>query len=159
MADERIPMTRSGYAKLEDELRRLKNEERPRIVREIEVARAHGDISENAEFHAAKERQSHIEGRIRIVEDRLARAQVIDTSGQTPDVVRFGVTVLLVDVDTEERVSYTLVGEDESDVANGRISVTSPVARALLGKSVEASVSVRVPRGTREFQILEIRFD
>jgi len=158
MAD-RIPMTREGYSKLEDELRRLKSEDRPRIVREIEVARAHGDISENAEFHAAKERQSHVEGRIRVVEDRLARAQVIDPSGQTPDAVRFGATVVLIDVDTDERVTYKLVGEDESDVSRGHISVTSPVARALLGKGIETTVRVQVPRGTREFQILEIRFD
>jgi len=152
-------MTREGYAKLEDELRRLKSEERPRIVREIEVARAHGDISENAEFHAAKERQSHVEGRIRVVEDRLARAQVIDPAGQSPDAVRFGATVVLIDVDTDERVTYRLVGEDESDVSRGQISVTSPVARALLGKGIDATVTVRVPRGTREFQIVQIRFD
>ncbi len=159
MADDRIPMTRGGYQKLEEELRRLKSEERPRIVKEIEIARAHGDISENAEFHAAKERQSHIEGRIRIVEDKLARAQVIDPSGQQPDAVRFGTTVVLLDSETEERVTYTLVGEDESDVAVGLISVTSPVARAILGRGTEETVVVRVPRGTREFTIVEIRFD
>jgi transcription elongation factor GreA len=152
-------MTRVGYAKLEDELRRLKTEDRIRIVKEIEVARAHGDISENAEFHAAKERQGHIEGRIRVLEDRLARAQVIDPAGQSPDAVRFGATVVLLDVETEEHVTYTLVGEDESDAANGLISITSPVARAILGKAVESTVTVRVPRGTREFEIIEIRFD
>lgn len=157
--NDRIPMSPSGYAKLEEELRRLKLEDRYKIVKEIEIARAHGDISENAEFHAAKERQGHIEGRIRIVEDRLARAQVIEPGSEAPDTVRFGVTVVLVDTDTEEQVTYTLVGEDESDVSAGRISVTSPVARALLGKGVETTVSVRVPKGVREFQILEIRFD
>jgi transcription elongation factor GreA len=158
MADK-IPMTPIGYAKLEEELRRLKSEDRPRIVKEIELARSHGDIAENAEFHAAKERQGHIEGRIRLVEDKLARAQVIDPRSQNgADTVRFGATVVLVDVETDERVSYTLVGEDESDVAQGLISVTSPVARAILGKGVDATVTVRVPRGTREFQILEIRF-
>jgi transcription elongation factor GreA len=156
---ERIPMTRAGYQKLEEELRRLKTEERPRIVKEIEVARSHGDISENAEFHAAKDRQSHVEGRIRIVEDRLARAQVIDPSGQSPSAVRFGATVVLVDVETEEKVTYTLVGEDESDVSVGLISISSPVARAILGKGIEETVTVRVPRGTREFTILEIRFE
>jgi len=156
---DRIPMTRAGYAKLEEELKKLKTEDRIRIVKEIEVARAHGDISENAEFHAAKERQSHIEGRIRVVEDKLARAQVIDPRGQSPDAVRFGATVVLEDVETGERVTYTLVGEDESDVALGFISVTSPVARALLGKGVDDVVVARVPRGTRELQILEIRFD
>jgi transcription elongation factor GreA len=156
---ERIPMTRAGYEKLEQELRQLKSVERPRIVREIEAARAHGDISENAEFHAAKERQSHLEGRVRLLEDRLARAQVIDPTGQTPDKVRFGVTVDLEDVESGERVTYQILGEEESDVAQGRISVTSPVARALLGKEVGDSVSVRVPKGTREFEILDIRFE
>ena len=152
-------MTRAGYEKLEQELRHLKSVERPRIVREIEAARAHGDISENAEFHAAKERQSHLEGRVRLLEDRLARAQVIDPTGQTPDQVRFGVTVDLEDVESGERVTYQILGEEESDVAQGRISVTSPVARALLGKEVGDSVTVRVPKGTREFEILDIRFE
>ena len=152
-------MTRAGYDKLEQELRHLKGVERPQIVREIEAARAHGDISENAEFHAAKERQSHLEGRVRLLEDRLARAQVIDTTGQVPDKVRFGVTVELEDAESGERVTYKILGEDESDVSQGRISVTSPVARALLGKEVGASVAVRVPKGTREFEILDIRFE
>ena len=152
-------MTRAGYEKLEQELRHLKSVERPQNVREIEAARAHGDISENAEFHAAKERQSYLEGRVRLLEDKLARAQVIDTSGQVPDKVRFGVTVALEDVESGEQVTYTILGEDESDVSQGRISVTSPVARALLGKEVGASVKVRVPKGTREFEILDIRFE
>jgi len=152
-------MTRAGYEKLEQELRQLKSVERPRIVREIEAARAHGDISENAEFHAAKERQSHLEGRVRLLEDRLARAQVIDPTGQSPDKVRFGVTVDLEDAESGERVTYQILGEEESDAAQGRISVTSPVARALLGKEVGDSVSVRVPKGTREFEILDIRFE
>lgn len=152
-------MTRMGYGKLEDELKRLKTEDRFRIVKEIEAARAHGDISENAEFHAAKERQGHIEGRIRVLEDKLARAQVIDPTGQSPDTVRFGATVLLLDVETEEHVTYTLVGEDESDIASGLISIGSPVARALLGKAVESTVTVRVPRGTRAFEIVEIKFE
>jgi transcription elongation factor GreA len=151
-------MTRQGYEKLELELKRLKTVDRFQNVKEIEVARAHGDISENAEFHAAKERQSHIEGRVRKLEDRLARAQVIDPSGEPPDAVRFGVTVDLEDTENGEQVTYTILGEEESDVANGRISVTSPVARALLGKAVGDSVSVRVPKGTREFEILEIRY-
>lgn len=154
---DRVPMSRWGYQKLEQELRRLKSVDRPTIVKEIEAARAHGDISENAEFHAAKERQGQIESRIRRVEDRLARAQVIDPSGQAPDQVRFGLTVELEDVETGEKVTYTILGEEESDAANGRISVTSPVARALLGKEVGASVTVRVPKGTREFEILQIR--
>jgi len=158
MAD-RIPMTPSGYAKLEAELRQLKTVDRRSIAREIEVARAHGDISENAEFHAAKEKQSHIEGRIRTVEDKLARAQVIETGGNPPESVRFGVTVTLADDDTGEEVQYTITGEEESDVSAGLISVTSPVARALLGKSVGDEVTVRVPKGNRSFEILDIRFD
>ena len=153
----RVPMTREGYDKLEAELRRLKTRERPKIVKEIEVARAHGDIAENAEFHAAKERQSHIEGRIRLVEDKLARAQVIDPSGQDLDSIRFGLTVVLEDSASGEQVTYTIVGEDESDVSAGRISVSSPVARALLGRGVGDAVTVRVPRGTREFEVLQIR--
>ncbi|MGH0032695.1 MAG: transcription elongation factor GreA [Myxococcota bacterium] len=156
---DRIPMTPAGHAKLEAELKRLKTEERPQNVRDIEEARAHGDISENAEFHAAKERQSHIEGRIRAVEDKLARAQVIDPSGPPPDSVRFGVTVVLLDCESDEEVTYTLVGEDESDVAEGRISFSSPIARALLGRGVDDEVQVKVPKGSRTFEIREIRFD
>jgi transcription elongation factor GreA len=158
MAD-RIPMTPNGYVKLEAELKQLKTVERRRISHEIEIARAHGDISENAEFHAAKEKQSHIEGRIRIVEDKLARAQVIETGGNPPETVRFGVTVVLTDDDTGEEVQYTITGEDESDVSVGLISVTSPVARALLGKRVGEAVAVRVPKGNPSFEVLEIRFD
>ena len=158
MAD-RIPMTRGGYARLQDELRRMKSQERPAIVREIEAARAHGDLSENAEFHAAKERQGQIESRIAQIEDRLARAQVIETRGQAGDSVRFGATVVLVDVETDEEVTYTLVGEDEADVRQGLISVTSPVARALLGKGIDDAVLVRVPKGTRQLEIRDIRFE
>ena len=156
---ERVPMTRQGYDKLEADLRELKTVDRPQIVKEIEVARAHGDISENAEFHAAKERQSHIEGRIRQLEDKLARAQVIDPSGPAPESVRFGVTVVLLDAETEEEVTYTLVGEDESDIAKGLLSISSPIARALLGKTVDDVVRVQVPKGTREFEVREIRFE
>jgi transcription elongation factor GreA len=152
-------MTRAGYEKLEAELKRLKTVERPTIVKEIEAARAHGDISENAEFHAAKERQSHVETRVRLLEDKLARAQVIDPSGQSAHQIRFGATVDLEDADSGERVRYTIVGEDESDAATGLISVSSPVARALLGRAVGDSVSVRVPKGTRELEVLEIRFE
>ncbi len=154
---ERIPMTQSSYETLEDELKRLKTNDRPQIVKEIEIARAHGDISENAEFHAAKERQSHIAGRILTVEDKLARAQVIDPSGQGLDAVRFGHTVDLVDVDNDEKVSYTILGEEEANVADGSISITSPVARALLGKGEGDVVTVRIPKGTREFEILKIQ--
>ncbi len=156
---DRTPMTRSGYQKLEDELKHLKSVERPAIVREIEVARAHGDLSENAEYQYAKEKQGHIEGRIRVVEDKLARAQVIDPSGQDGDRVLFGATVVLEDAENGGEVTYTILGEEEADVAKGCISVTSPVARALLGKEVGDMVTVRVPKGTRELEVLEIRFE
>jgi transcription elongation factor GreA len=155
---DRIPMTPRGHARLKGELHRLKTEERQRIVREIEAARAHGDLTENAEYDAAKERQNQLERRIAQLEDRLARAQVIDPSGQSPDVVRFGATVVLRDVETTEEKTYTIVGEDESDVASGLISISSPVARALVGKSVDAEVQVRVPKGLRAFEILAIRY-
>jgi transcription elongation factor GreA len=158
MAD-RVPMRPSGYATLEAELKRLKSVERHKIVKEIEIARAHGDISENAEFHAAKERQSHIEGRITQLEDRLARAQVIDATGQSPDAVRFGATVQLADAESGDEVTYTIVGEDEADVSKGLISVGSPIARALLGKPIDELVTVQVPRGSRSFEIRSIRFE
>jgi transcription elongation factor GreA len=153
---ERIPMTQAGYDKLADELKQLKTVERRVISKEIEAARAHGDISENAEFHAAKEKQSHIEGRIRTVEDKLARAQVIEPGAEPPDSIRFGVTVDLEDAETGEALQYTIVGEDEADHARGEISVSSPVARALLGKEVGDCVTVRVPKGTRELEVLRI---
>jgi transcription elongation factor GreA len=151
-------MTPRGHALLEEELKRLRSEERPRIVREIEAARAHGDISENAEYHAAKERQGQIEARLRQLEDRLARAQIIDPTKQSGDRVIFGATVMLSDVESEERITYTIVGEDEADVNQGMISVTSPVARAIIGREQGSSVLVQVPKGTRELEILEIRF-
>jgi transcription elongation factor GreA len=156
---DRIPMTPRGKAMLDEELKRLKSSDRPRIVKEIEIARAHGDISENAEYHAAKERQGQIEARIRLLEDRLARAQVIDGRGQSDQKVSFGATVVLSDVSSGDEVTYTIVGEDEADIGRGMISVTSPVARAIMGKERDASVRVQVPKGTREFEILEIRFE
>jgi transcription elongation factor GreA len=154
---DRIPMTHAGFEKLEAELKKIKAQDRPANVKDIEEARAHGDISENAEFQAAKERQSHLDGRIRLIEDKLARAQVIDPAGQDLSCVRFGHKVDLIDTNTDERVSYTILGEEESDVANGRISVTSPVARALLGKAEGDEVSVRIPKGTRVFEVVKIR--
>ena len=156
---ERIPMTPRGKAMLDEELKRLKSTERPRIVKEIEIARAHGDISENAEYHAAKERQGQIEARIRQLDDRLARAQVIDGRGQSTEKVSFGATVVLSDVNSGEEVTYRIVGEDEADIGQGMISVTSPVARAIMGRERQASVRVQVPKGVREFEILEIRFE
>ena len=156
---DRVPMTKRGHASLQEELRRLRSDERPLSIRQIEEARAHGDLSENAEYHAAKEHQAQLEARMRAIEDKLARAQVLDPAGQSLDAVRFGLTVVLSDVETDEHVTYTLVGEDEADVGNGLISINSPVARALLGKSVDDEVVVRVPKGKREFQILDIRAD
>ena len=156
---ERVPMTQKGYEALKELLHRLKTVERPKNVKEIEEARSHGDISENAEFHAAKERQSYLAAQIAITEDKVARAQVIDPSGQTPDRVRFGATVLLEDTESSEEVRYTIVGEDEADVSEGLISVTSPVARALINREAGEEVAVKVPKGTRTFEVLEISFD
>ena len=149
-------MTQAGYTQLQTDLKLLKTVDRPDNVREIEEALAHGDLSENAEYHAAKERQGHINGRIAAIEDRLARAQVIDLAGVDASRVRFGCTVRLQDVETEEEVQYTIVGEVEANASEGRISVTSPVARALIGKEVDDTVTVQVPKGTREFDLLEI---
>lgn len=156
---ERVPMTRAGYDALKDELHRLKTEERPKNVEEIAEAIAHGDLSENAEYHAAKERQGHIQGRIAALEDKLARAQVIENGSEPPDKVQFGVTVVLTDLETDDDVTYRIVGEDEADPKQGMISVTSPVARALMNKQVNDEVVVKAPKGDRELEILEIRFD
>ena len=156
---ERVPMTPRGHAMLQEEFKRLKNVDRPQIVKEIEEARSHGDISENAEYHAAKERQGHLEGRIRLLEDKLARAQIIDGTGQSTDRVSFGATVVLENTNSGEQVTYTIVGEDEADLKSGLISVTSPVARALMAKEQGAEVKVQAPKGIREFEILEIRLD
>ena len=157
--DQRVPMTPRGYAALKEELQRLKSEDRPANIKDIEEAIAHGDLSENAEYHAAKEKQAHIAGRMAMLDDRIARAQVIESAGQDPDKIRFGATVGLSDIETDEEVVYTIVGEDEADAKLGRISVTSPVARALMNKEVGDEVSVKVPKGMREFEILTIRYD
>ena len=158
MAD-RVPMTRPGYERMKVNLHRLKTEDRPANVRDIEAALEHGDLSENAEYHAAKEQQSMIAGQIASIEDKLARAQVIDFPVETPDKVQFGVTVVLSDVDSGDEVGYTLVGEDEADPKKGLISFNSPVARALINKQVDETVTVRVPKGNKELEILEIHFD
>jgi transcription elongation factor GreA len=152
-------MTPRGYKLLQDELKRLTSVERPKIVKEIEEARAHGDISENAEFHAAKEHQAQVEARIRMVNDRLGRAQVIEPAGQDGDRVRFGAIVQIEDLDSGERETWQIVGEDEADAKEGRISVTSPIARALLGKEPDATVRIEVPRGTREILVVDVRYD
>jgi transcription elongation factor GreA len=150
-------MTRRGYESLQEEVRRLKSLDRPKVVEEIRLARAHGDLSENAEYHAAKERQGQLEARIRQLEDRLARAEVVDTSNLPLDRVRFGTTVVLEDLDSGEQVTYTLLGEDEADAGRGWLSVHSPVGRALIGKAVDDEVSVSVPSGTKQYEVREIR--
>jgi transcription elongation factor GreA len=157
--DQRVPMTPRGYEALKQELQRLKSVERPANIKDIEEAIAHGDLSENAEYHAAKEKQAHIAGKMAMLDDRIARAQVIDTAGQSPDKVSFGATIKLADVESNDEVTYTLLGEDEADAKKGLISITSPVAQALMGKEVGDEVSVKVPKGVREFEVLEIRFD
>ncbi|MCP4037407.1 MAG: transcription elongation factor GreA [bacterium] len=156
---DKVPMTPRGFERLKEELNQLKTVERPANVRDIEVAREHGDLSENAEYHAAKEKQGHLNGRIEYVEDRIARAQPIEANPSDLDRVRFGTTVMLSDTESGDEVSYTIVGEDEADASSGLLSVTSPVARALMGKEVDDEVTVRVPKGTRVFEVLEIRVD
>ncbi len=155
---QRVPMTQRGYETLKAELQRLKSVDRPANVKDIETAIAHGDLSENAEYHAAKEKQAHIAARMAMLDDKIARAQIIDTTGQTPDKVRFGATVQLVDSENSEKIRYTIVGEDEADAKQGRISVTSPVAQALMNKSVGDEVSVKVPKGQRDLEVVEISF-
>ncbi len=158
MASERMPMTPSGLAKLKEELKRLKAFDRPRIVKEIAEARSHGDISENAEYHAAKEKQSHIEGRITQVEHWIASAEVIDVSRLSGDRVVFGATVHLTDSQSGDEVLYRIVGELEADLKQGKISVTSPIARALIGKVEGDVVRVRAPGGEREYEIDQVEF-
>jgi transcription elongation factor GreA len=153
---ERVPMTVEGYRVLEAELQRLKAEERPRIIQAIAEARAHGDLSENAEYHAAKEAQGMNEAKVAELEDKLGRADVIDPAKLSGDTVKFGATVKLVDEDTDEEVTYKVVGDLEADVKGGKVSISSPIARALIGKSVGDSVEVTTPKGSRSYEILEI---
>jgi len=155
---EQIPMTKQGYDRLAVELRRLKTEERPNIIRAIAAARDHGDLSENAEYHAARERQAFIEGRVAELEEVIRRAQVIDVSKLTGKDVKFGATVKLADVDTDEERAYQIVGEHEADIKAGRLSVTSPLARALIGKRVGDTVEVSAPNGTKAYEIISVRF-
>lgn len=157
--NQKVPMTPRGFDRLKAELKEIKSVERPANVRDIETALEHGDLKENAEYHAAKEKQAFIAGRLAHLEDRIARAQVIDPATLETDRVRFGTTVLLSDTESGEEITYQIVGEDESDAANGMISVTSPVARALINREVDDEVKVRVPKGTRTFEVLEIRAD
>ena len=155
---EKVPMTVGGHAALEEELRRRQQEERPRIIQMISEARAHGDLSENAEYHAAKESQSLNEGRIAELEDKLSRAEVIDVSKLSGATVKFGATVTVVDEDTEEEKRYQIVGEAEADVKSGRVSITSPIARALIGKKAGDTVEVKTPGGGKSYENLTVAF-
>ncbi len=156
-SDARVPMTQKGYQTLMEELKRLKSVERPKVVREIEEARDHGDLSENAEFHAAKERQSLLDVQIREIEDKMARAQVIEISKLSGEKVVFGATVSLVD-ENGDKVVYQIVGDHEAEPKNGKISISSPIARALIGKSEGDEAEVRTPAGARTFEILSVEF-
>ena len=155
---DKLPMTLRGKALLESELKKLMQEERPSVIRAIEEARSHGDISENAEYEAAKERQALIEGRIADLQNKLATAEAIDPTTIQSDKVVFGAHVELEDVDTEEKSSYQIVGVDEADVKNGMISILSPLARALIGKKKDDTVTVQSPKGDREYVILAFKF-
>jgi transcription elongation factor GreA len=154
----KIPMTAGGYERLQEELKRLKSVDRPAIIRAIAEARDHGDLSENAEYHSARERQSFIEGRVLELEDKIARAEVIDVSKLSGKIVKFGATVTLEDEESEEKVVYQIVGEDEADIAQRRLSVTSPLARALIGKTIGESVEVSTPRGARSYEVVKVAF-
>ncbi len=155
---EKVPMTASGYEALAAELKRRTSEDRPKIIQAIAEARAHGDLSENAEYHAAKEQHGHNEGRIAKIEDNLSRAEVIDLSKLSGNTVIFGAKVTLVDEDTNEEKVYQIVGDVEADVKQGRISISSPIARALIGKGVGDCVEVAAPGGSRGYEILKIKF-
>ncbi|MEZ5829801.1 MAG: transcription elongation factor GreA [Dongiaceae bacterium] len=154
----KIPMTADGYARLEEELKHLKMVARPEVIRAISEAREHGDISENAEYHAARERQSFIEGRLAELEDKISRAEVIDPATLSGKQVKFGAHVTLIDEDTEEKSVYQIVGEDEADIKAKRLAITSPLARALVGKSVGDSVEVTTPGGSRSYEISKVAF-
>jgi len=155
---DKIPMTAEGYSRIEEELRHLKAIERPAVIKAIAEARAHGDLSENAEYHAARERQSFIEGRVAELEDKIARAQVIDPSKLSGDTVKFGATVKVVDEDTDQEQIFQIVGELEADVKQGRIAIVSPMARALIGKQVGDSVEVATPKGPKAYEILSVQY-
>ncbi|WP_282606445.1 transcription elongation factor GreA [Pelagibius sp. Alg239-R121] len=155
---ERFPMSADGLNRLQDELRQLKTVERPAIIRAIAEAREHGDLSENAEYHAARERQSFVEGRVMELEDKISRAEVIDVSKLSADTVKFGATVTMVDEDTEEELKYQLVGDVEADVKQGRLAISAPLARALIGKEVGDSVELSTPAAEKSYEILSIEY-
>jgi transcription elongation factor GreA len=151
-------MTARGLKNLEDELRTLKSVERPAVIRAIAEARTHGDLSENAEYHAARERQSFTEGRIQELEDKISRAEIIDVSKLGGKAVKFGATVTLVDDDTDEKIVYQIVGEDESDIKAGLLSISSPLARALINKSVKDTVEVSTPKGSKSYEVVKVAY-
>jgi transcription elongation factor GreA len=155
---EKIPMTAEGYQALDAELKRLKTVERPSVIAAISEARSHGDLSENAEYHAAKERQAFIEGRLAELEDKIARAQVIDVSKLSGKQIKFGATVNLLDEDSGEKSRYKIVGEDESDVKAGQISISSPMARALIGKEEGDVVEVMAPGGPKSYEVVKVKY-
>lgn len=155
---EKVPMTAEGYKALDEDLKRLKTIERPAVIAAISEARAHGDLSENAEYHAAKERQGWIEGTIADIEDKMARAQVIDVSKLSGNQIKFGATVSVVDEDTEEEARYQIVGEHEADVKRGRVSITSPIARAIIGKEKGDVVEVMTPGGGKSYEITKVEW-
>jgi transcription elongation factor GreA len=155
---QRIPITKQGLTRMEEELKHLKSVARPEVIRAISQARDHGDLSENAEYHAARERQSFIEGRLAELEDKIARSEVIDVTTLSGKTVKFGATVTIVDEDTEEKLTYQLVGEVEADVKSGRLAINSPLGRALIGKSVGDAVDVITPNGDKMYEILKVKF-
>ena len=155
---EKAPMTLQGFDDLQTELKRLKTTERPEVIKAIAAAREHGDLSENAEYHAARERQAFIEGRVGIIEDLLSRAEVIDVTAIKGKVIKFGAIIRIKDEDTEEKSTYRIVGEHEADVKSGKLSVSSPMARAMIGKTVSDSIEVTTPGGTKSYEIMGVRY-
>jgi len=155
---EKIPMTTAGFKALEEELRHRQQEERPRIIQAIAEARAHGDLSENAEYHSAKEQQSLNEGRIAELEDKISRAEVIDVSKLSGSTIKFGATVKLIDDDTDEEKTYQIVGDSEADVKDGKVSISSPIARALMGKKTGDSIEVNTPGGGKSYEIIDVLY-
>jgi transcription elongation factor GreA len=154
-----IPLTKESYESLQEELKRLIREERPRVILDIAEARGHGDLSENAEYDAAKNRQAFIEGRIQELQAKISRAYVVDLSNLKPDKVVFGATVTLYDTANDEEVTYKIVGEDEADIKIGKISCTSPVGKALIGHKLDDSVKAKVPSGIKEYEIVDIKYE
>lgn len=155
---QKIPMTADGFLRMEEELRHLKSTERPAIIEAIAEARSHGDLSENAEYHAARERQSFIEGRILDLEDKVSRADVIDTSKMSGDIIKFGATVKVVDEETDREQTFQIVGEYEADIEKGLLALAAPLPRALIGKRVGDSVEVTTPKGPKAYEVLEVRY-